>query len=119
MDLISWFKNKDPWALFDVALDESYAKGSIYLLGDAAHASTPHLGSDAGMAFRGRVYLEESVRSFQAGGPACSNHKAVDAVRLPRTLKLVLESRQAGLANKLKEGLTDDFARQGEDVDQR
>jgi len=40
----------DVWALFDHPPAPTYFKGRFALLGDAAHASTPHQGAGAGQA---------------------------------------------------------------------
>jgi 2-polyprenyl-6-methoxyphenol hydroxylase-like FAD-dependent oxidoreductase len=34
----------DKWALFNHLPAPTYTKGSLCILGDAAHATTPHLG---------------------------------------------------------------------------
>jgi salicylate hydroxylase len=41
-NIISLMQKPDTWALFDRPPAESYFKGRVCLLGDAAHASTPH-----------------------------------------------------------------------------
>ncbi len=48
-----------------VFLDGDWHKGRIVLLGDAVHATTPHLGQGAGMAIEDAVVLAEEL----AGAP--------------------------------------------------
>lgn len=43
-DILSLVQTPDLWALFDYPPAETYFKGRVCLLGDAAHASTPHQG---------------------------------------------------------------------------
>jgi salicylate hydroxylase len=87
------------WALFDHRPAPTYYKGHIALLGDAAHASTPHQGAGAGQAMEdafilGRLLGDISIRSA-ADIPAA--FQAYDAVRRPRSQKVVTTSRSAGL----------------------
>lgn len=42
--ILSLMQKSDTWALFDHPAAPTYLKGRICLLGDAAHASTPHCG---------------------------------------------------------------------------
>lgn len=44
-----------------VFVDEPWYRGRILLIGDAAHATTPHLGQGAGMAIEDAVVLSEEL----------------------------------------------------------
>lgn len=46
-----------------VFVDESWYRGRVLLIGDAAHATTPHLGQGAGMAIEDAVVLSEELNS--------------------------------------------------------
>jgi len=48
-----------------VFVDEPWYRGRVLLIGDAAHATTPHLGQGAGMAIEDAVVLAEELT---AGG---------------------------------------------------
>ncbi|SDH32716.1 FAD-dependent oxidoreductase [Pseudomonas panipatensis] len=48
-----------------VFVDEPWYRGRVLLIGDAAHATTPHLGQGAGMAIEDAVVLSEELT---AGG---------------------------------------------------
>jgi 2-polyprenyl-6-methoxyphenol hydroxylase-like FAD-dependent oxidoreductase len=39
----------------------AWSKGSVVLLGDAVHATTPHLGQGAGMAIEDAIVLAEEL----------------------------------------------------------
>lgn len=90
----------DIWAIFDM-LDHPapfYNKGRVVLIGDAAHATSPHHGSGAGFAIEDSAVLAELLAAPAAKGTgglkaAC---EAFDAVRRERTQWLVASSRRTG-----------------------
>lgn len=91
----------DKWALFDhpdapTFLDPK--SGRFCLLGDAAHASTPHCGAGAGMAFEDAYVLSSLMRSasIRSVGDIEKAFRAYDAVRRPRSQELVRRSRRQG-----------------------
>ena len=48
-----------------VFVNEPWYRGRVLLIGDAAHATTPHLGQGAGMAIEDAIVLSEELT---AGG---------------------------------------------------
>ncbi|MFD4131258.1 FAD-dependent monooxygenase [Streptomyces goshikiensis] len=71
----------------------SYAVGRIALLGDAAHAMTPHLGQGACQALEDAVTLAAAL----AAGPTVEAALArYDAERRPRSQAVARAARQAG-----------------------
>ena len=96
--VISMMDKPAMWALFDHPECSTFYKGRFVLIGDAAHASTPHQGAGCGQAFEDAlvmcnlladdwVFLPEHVQQAFA---------AYDAIRRPRTLKVVNTSRENG-----------------------
>ena len=96
--VVSMMDKPAMWALFDHPDCSTFYKGRFALIGDAAHASTPHQGAGCGQAFEDalvlcslladdRVVLSEHVEDALA---------AYDAIRRPRTLKVVSTSRENG-----------------------
>lgn len=86
------------WALFDLRPIPSYHKGFIALLGDAAHATTPHQGAGAGQALEDALVLatlleNDNVRSV-SDIPAI--FKLYSQVRKVRSQKVVATSRAIG-----------------------
>jgi salicylate hydroxylase len=85
------------WALFDLQHSAPYYRGRMCLLGDSAHATTPHMGAGAGMAMEDAYILSHLIASVKGTSDIENAFRAYDAVRRPRTQKLVENSRNAGL----------------------
>ncbi|CAK7203723.1 hypothetical protein SEUCBS139899_006469 [Sporothrix eucalyptigena] len=85
------------WALFDLAehpLPQFY-KGRVCLVGDAAHASTPHHGAGAGMCIEDVAYLSELMGTVNDKRELPAAFAAFDASRRGRDQWLVASSRRA------------------------
>ena len=118
--LIAEIKDSKQWALFDAPDASTYLHGRICLVGDAAHASTPNQGAGAGMAFE-----DAYVLSSLLGRAGSSRHindvfRAFDAVRRPRTQRLVATSRTAGEVYELvHDGVGDDLEKVRDNLEGR
>ncbi|KAL7948837.1 hypothetical protein V8C42DRAFT_230538 [Trichoderma barbatum] len=101
------------WALFDSHSHPlpSYAYGRIVLAGDAAHTSTPHIGSGAGMGIEEALLLAELLKTaterLSLTQGSIPKHKLLEAVfkaysdvRQPRTQWIVATSRHLGAASQ-------------------
>jgi len=55
-----------------IMLDGPWHRGRVVLLGDAVHATTPHLGQGAGMAVEDGIVLAEELERHQTPGEAFS-----------------------------------------------
>lgn len=109
MDILPDEQNR--WGIFDT-FDHplpSFAYGSVALAGDAAHGSTPHHGSGAGMGVEDALVLSVVLgramemlgqdKSFEKTEVVSAAFKAYDSVRRERSQWLVWSSRrQGGLA---------------------
>lgn len=76
-----------------ILLDDPWSKGRIILIGDAAHATTPHLASGAGMAVEDAIVL---VDELDRHGDYDTALRAFMARRLPRGKLVVGNSLQLG-----------------------
>jgi salicylate hydroxylase len=85
------------WALFDLQHNTPYYRGRMCLLGDAAHATTPHMGAGAGMAMEDAYILSNLIAAAHGTSDLEDAFRAYDAVRRPRTQMLVERSKHAGL----------------------
>ena len=94
----------EKWALFDHLPAPTYAKGNFCLVGDAAHATTPHSGAGAGFAIED-VHLLSSVLTpdlIKSRSDIRYAFKAYDEMRRPRSQEMVTRSRTNGLLMDLQ-----------------
>lgn len=100
--VLSLMEKPDTWALFDYPPARTYYKGRTCLSGDAAHASTPHQGAGAGMALEDAYIMSNLLGRVERAEDIEKAFGAFDAVRRPRTQKLVTTSREAGEVYELE-----------------
>lgn len=93
--VLSLMEKPDVWALFDHPPAPTYFKGHFALLGDAAHASTPHQGAGAGQAIEDAFILSNLLGQVNSVDEMERAFYAYDAVRRPRSQKVVATSRDA------------------------
>ena len=96
--VVSMMDKPSKWALFDHPECHTFYKRNFALIGDAAHASTPHQGAGCGQAFEDALIMcnllaDEAIQTREHVGSAFA---AYDAVRRPRTLEVVRTSRENG-----------------------
>ncbi|KAI4121901.1 MAG: hypothetical protein LQ338_006101 [Usnochroma carphineum] len=96
--VISMMDKPAMWALFDHPECSTFYKARFALIGDAAHASTPHQGAGCGQAFEDALVMCSLLADEQVVLPEHVEDAfaAYDAVRRPRTLKVVNTSRENG-----------------------
>ena len=110
----------DVWALFDHPPAPTYYKGRLALLGDAAHASTPHQGAGAGQAIEDAFILSNLLGKVNSANEIEQALRAYDAVRRPRSQKVVTTSREAGAIYEFEdESLGTDLKRIKERLESR
>lgn len=118
--LIAEIKDTKQWALFDAPNASTFCSGRICLVGDAAHASTPNQGAGAGMAFEDAYVLSTLLGRNEAKENIRDVFLAFDAVRRPRTQRLVATSRSAGEVYELiHHGIGEDLAKVKENLESR
>jgi salicylate hydroxylase len=118
--LMSEFENRDKWGFFDLRHNQKYYRSRVCLVGDAAHASTPHLGAGAGMAIEDAYILSNLLSAAKNSQDLENCFRVYDTVRRPRTQKVVNNSRLAGACNEfVVEGIGDNNAKQSIDIDNR
>jgi salicylate hydroxylase len=90
--------DQNRWGLYDHAPAENFSRGRIAMMGDAAHASTPHQGAGAGQGIED-AYIMASLlahSSIKTDVDIPRAFKAFDAVRRPRSQRVVSTSREQG-----------------------
>ncbi|KAI0176544.1 mannitol 1-phosphate dehydrogenase [Hypoxylon sp. FL1284] len=97
--IIGAMEKRDIWALFNHRPAKTYygADRRICLLGDAAHATTPHQGAGAGMCIEDCYVLGRLIAEATSAQDLVKAFQVYDEVRRPRTQKLVETSREAGM----------------------
>ncbi|KAK0118867.1 hypothetical protein ONS95_007741 [Cadophora gregata] len=93
--ILSLMEKPDVWALFDHPPAPTYYKGRLAILGDAAHASTPHQGAGAGQAIEDAFILSNLLGQVKTVNDIEKAFHAYDAVRRPRSQQVVRTSREA------------------------
>jgi salicylate hydroxylase len=87
----------DQWALFNHEPASTYHKGPVALLGDAAHATTPHQGAGAGQAVEDAAFLAVLLEhAIVHGIDIAKTFEVYDAIRRPRSQRVVSTSRACG-----------------------
>lgn len=96
--LMANLQSPDVWALFDHLPATTYysKKPLICLVGDAAHASTPHQGAGAGMCIEDVYILSQLLSQCSSKSDLEKAFDAYDVVRRPRSQQLVRTSKEAG-----------------------
>ena len=96
--VISLMDKPSIWALFDHPECSTFYKRNFALIGDAAHASTPHQGAGCGQALEDALVTSSLLADESVILPEHVEHAfaAYDAIRRPRALKVVQTSRENG-----------------------
>jgi 2-polyprenyl-6-methoxyphenol hydroxylase-like FAD-dependent oxidoreductase len=76
-----------------ILLTETWTKGHVALLGDAAHSTTPHLGSGAGAAVEDAIVL---VQELSRCGSIAEAFETYNTRRIPRASLVVNNSLKIG-----------------------
>jgi len=84
------------WGLFHHPETPIYYKGRICLLGDSAHASSPHQAAGAGQALEDALILSRLLGTVKEKSHLDVAFKVYDSIRRPRAQKVVSTSFEAG-----------------------
>jgi salicylate hydroxylase len=120
--VVSLLKNPKKWALWHHPETSTYYRGRLAIIGDAAHASTPHQGAGAGQAFEDALIMCELLAhsSVQTVDDIEHAFAAYDIVRRSRTLRVVNTSRENGAVCMMKGAETgEDWDKIKADLDTR
>ncbi|CAG8936485.1 unnamed protein product [Penicillium salamii] len=110
------------WAIFEHPHISTYARSRVVIMGDAAHASTPHQGAGAGQAIEDAHVLAELLNDAGVKNvdDAVLAFQAYDSIRRPRSQRVVTSSKEnADLLCLCLEGVSDDSDRLKETLNAR
>ncbi|OLN95260.1 Salicylate hydroxylase 4 [Colletotrichum chlorophyti] len=100
--ILQMMQKPNVWALFDHPPSHTYHQGRVCLLGDAAHASTPHKGSGAGMAIEDAYVMGNLLALVTDPGGIELAFAAYNKTRKERSQRLVADSREQGQLYELE-----------------
>jgi 2-polyprenyl-6-methoxyphenol hydroxylase-like FAD-dependent oxidoreductase len=83
----------DRWPLYEMPPVPKWHEGSVCLVGDAAHATTPHVGQGASMAMEDAIVLAKCLRDVPDTEEAFA---AYERIRKERVEKVVEMARRMG-----------------------
>ncbi|PYH28248.1 putative salicylate hydroxylase [Aspergillus neoniger CBS 115656] len=94
--LVERMPDPSQWALFEHPHLSTYTKSRVAILGDAAHASTPHQGAGAGQAIEDAHVLAELLSDPRVNSvdDVVKAFRAYDQVRRPRSQHVVTTSKE-------------------------
>ncbi|GGW20683.1 FAD-dependent oxidoreductase [Streptomyces capoamus] len=81
------------WPLYDLPSIPAWHRGDVALVGDAAHAISPHLGQGAALGMEDAVVLAACLRDLPDTRSAFA---AYEALRRPRVEGLIRQARRTG-----------------------
>ncbi|OJD38031.1 mannitol 1-phosphate dehydrogenase [Diplodia corticola] len=115
--IMSLMQKTDIWALFEHPPAPRYTRDRICVIGDAAHATTPHQGSGAGMAVEDAWLMSALVGEARSAEGVRRAFEAFERVRIERTHRLVTTSNEAGRLYDFElEGCGDDVGAVAENL---
>jgi salicylate hydroxylase len=108
--MIALSQDKSMWGVFEAPHASTFYRGRICMLGDAAHAMTPHAGAGAGLALEDAFILSNLLGLVGNAADIEKAFAAYDAVQRPRTQEVSRVSRDAGLLFAMDlDGVKDDL----------
>ncbi|GAA5943555.1 FAD-dependent oxidoreductase [Sporobolomyces koalae] len=87
--LLESIENPSIWGIFKLPLLDCVVDGRVVLIGDAAHATTPHQGAGAGQAVEDALFLSRLIAT-RFVTEARNRNEAID-----RALKVYVDTRHA------------------------
>ncbi|RFU30149.1 hypothetical protein B7463_g6187, partial [Scytalidium lignicola] len=109
--LLNLLENLNMWAMFNMPLIPTNTKARLCLIGDAAHATTPHQGSGCGAAIEDALILSQLIgdEHVKVEKDVFMAFKAYDTICRPRGQRIITTSRDCGnLLSLQKPGIEDD-----------
>ncbi|KAI6791152.1 putative salicylate hydroxylase [Hortaea werneckii] len=110
--ILTLMQKPDIWALFNHLPAPTYFKNRVCILGDAAHASTPHNGAGAGQAIEDALIISRVMAHVFNPEDLPRAFAVYDAVRRPRSQAQVKAAYDSGWLYDLQApGIMDDWGK--------
>lgn len=81
------------YPIYDIPSLPKWYKGNVCLIGDAAHATAPHIGQGASLALEDTIVLAKCIRDYDS---LTSAFEKFQEIRRPRVEKLIKTARKIG-----------------------
>ncbi|KAJ5681046.1 hypothetical protein N7536_012185 [Penicillium majusculum] len=120
--LVERMPDPSQWAIFEHPHISTYTRSKVAILGDAAHASTPHQGAGAGQAIEDAHVLAELLSDPRVSSvdDIVAAFKAYDDIRRPRSQRVVTSSKEnADIFCLCFDGVRDDPVKLKETLNRR
>ncbi|KAF8160844.1 FAD/NAD-P-binding domain-containing protein, partial [Crassisporium funariophilum] len=116
--LLKCIRNPTRWAIHHLRPLPFYHKDRVVLLGDAAHAMSPHQGAGAGQAIEDAFILSHLL-SKNAPFDLDLSLDAYQAVRLPASNKVLTGSYESGMMYEFTSHLGEEYEKLGPAIQQQ
>uniref|UniRef100_A0A0C4DI35 Salicylate hydroxylase homolog 1 n=1 Tax=Fusarium oxysporum (strain Fo5176) TaxID=660025 RepID=A0A0C4DI35_FUSOF len=120
LKIIDCAEKLDRWGIFDLGdcPVPTFAKGRMCIIGDAAHASSPHHGSGAALCIEDAAVLASLLghKMVRTGADVKTAFAAFDRSRRARTQWVVQKSRRAGQLYELQTEIGSNFKKVSEEL---
>ncbi|KAH7239969.1 uncharacterized protein BKA55DRAFT_649846 [Fusarium redolens] len=120
LKVLDYIEMLDRWAIFDLGDNPvpSFAKGQICIIGDAAHASSPHHGAGAALCIEDAAVLASilSHDTVQVGADIKAAFVAFGRSRRERARWVVQKSRRAGQLYEQQTEIGSDVSKMSEEL---
>ncbi|KAI0821662.1 FAD/NAD-P-binding domain-containing protein [Trametes gibbosa] len=117
VEILKCIKKPTKWAIHELKPLPFYTRGRVGLLGDAAHAMTPHQGAGAGQAIEDAFILAELLGNTHTTLSTISRAlQTYEHVRLPPANHVLRGSYESGNMYEFNGPLWDDIVRLGTQI---
>ena len=106
--VLNLLEKPETWALFEHPPIDTFYRGRVCVMGDAAHATTPHQGSGAGMAIEDAYILSNMIGQMRNADDYEAAFAAYNKIRHTRGMDLVTTSHAAGMVYEFQGETTGD-----------